>query len=449
MQVRGSEESHNLDFSSAQDYGVTPYSKLCTLDNNSPHNDREICSLAPCGRGLGRGGKCQPETLSRICNVHSSSRTNSALSQRERAKDEKNLVPVYLNALVPIKKKAAFTLAEVLITLGVIGVVAALTMPTLLKNIAERSNSEAQANLAQKITKSMDLMRADGGLERTYNSTDEFVDEFSKYIKISTRCDAAHIADCWPTKTVTTTDGETYDVSKAKTGKNLNLKDNKSDNVGIILADGATLILTYNPNAGIIGDGDTVTPSFADLPIGFGRTKKFAYTTSVTDPIDFVMDVNGFKGPNSEARNGKQYDIRSFKTARFSTGCAGVDIDGIGCVYVLPSYSPIKVGDPEMKKWDPKYDAAGYFSSPNDWAGAKKACDDIGMNLPDISKLQSIWQAGEKDLSLGIPTSDRFWSSSEYDVDDAFYLFNGNKIAIYKYYSYYAHSFLSVLCVGD
>ena len=236
----------------------------------------------------------------------------------------------------PIKVKLAFTLAEVLITLGVIGVVAALTMPTLLKNIAERSNSEAQANLAQKITKSMDLMRADGGLERTYNSTDEFVDEFSKYIKISTRCDADHIADCWPTKTVTTTDGETYDVSKAKTGKNLNLKDNKSNNVGIILADGATLILTYNPNAGIIGDGDTVTPSFADLPIGFGRTKKFAYTTSVTSSIDFVMDVNGFKGPNSEARNGKQYDIRSFKVAKFSTGCAGIYIDGIGCVFQFP-----------------------------------------------------------------------------------------------------------------
>ena len=159
-----------------------------------------------------------------------------------------------------VSKKVAFTLAEVLITLGVIGVVAALTMPTLLKNIAERSNSEAQANLAQKITKSMDLMRADGGLERTYASTDEFVDEFSKYIKISTRCDADHIADCWPTKTVTTTDGKTFDVSKAKTGKNLNLKDNKSNNVGIILADGATLILTYNPNAGIIRDGDTVTP---------------------------------------------------------------------------------------------------------------------------------------------------------------------------------------------
>ncbi len=314
---------------------------------------------------------------------------------------------------VRVTKKLAFTLAEVLITLGVIGVVAALTMPTLLKNIAERSNSEAQANLAQKITKSMDLMRADGGLEKTYASTDDFVDEFSKYIKISTRCDAAHIADCWPTKTVTTTDGETYDVSKAKTGKNLNLKDNKSDNVGIILADGATLILTYNPNAGIIGDGDTVTPSFADLPIGFGRTKKFAYTTSVTDSIDFVMDVNGFKGPNSEARNGKQYDIRSFKVARFSDGCPGKKIDGFGCVYQIPSYSPIKAESEDMDKWDPDWTAENvgsyYASLDNYWAGAKKACDDLDMSLPDST---TISQIAKKDSSFGLPNTP-YWASSE------------------------------------
>ncbi len=351
-----------------------------------------------------------------------------------------------INCKFGIKRKTAFTLAEVLITLGVIGVVAALTMPTLLKNIAERSNSEAQANLAQKITKSMDLMRADGGLERTYNSTDEFVDEFSKYIKISTRCDADHIADCWPTKTVTTSDGKTFDVSKAKTGKNLNLKDNKSNNVGIILADGATLILTYNPNAGIIGDGDTVTPSFADLPIGFGRTKKFAYTTSVTSSIDFVMDVNGFKGPNSEARNGKQYDIRSFKVAKFSKGCAGKEIKGVGCVYQLPSYSPVKARSEDMDKWDPNWKNSGYSSNDNYWAGAKKACDDIGMSLPDKSKLQSLYQASQKDSSLGLPTSGLFWSSSEYTAYGAYRVnFDlGGTNGTYKY-----NSSSMVLCAGD
>ena len=321
-------------------------------------------------------------------------------------------------------------------------------MPTLLKNIAERSNSEAQANLAQKITKSMDLMRADGGLERTYNSTDEFVDEFSKYIKISTRCDADHIADCWPTKTVTTSDGKTFDVSKAKTGKNLNLKDNKSNNVGIILADGATLILTYNPNAGIIGDGDTVTPSFADLPIGFGRTKKFAYTTSVTDPIDFVMDVNGFKGPNSEARNGKQYDIRSFKVAKFSKGCAGVDVPNIGCVYQLPSYSPIKFWTEEMDKWDPNWNKTSFRSNNSYWGGAKKACAELGMSLPDVSKLQRIYKAGKKDSSLGLPTDGWFWSSSEWDYERG-YRVRFSDGYTYGYDAYKNHSDSKVLCVGD
>ena len=317
-------------------------------------------------------------------------------------------------------------------------------MPTLLKNIAERSNSEAQANLAQKITKSMDLMRADGGLERTYNSTDEFVDEFSKYIKISTRCDADHIADCWPTKTVTTTDGETYDVSKAKTGKNLNLKDNKSNNVGIILADGATLILTYNPNAGIIGDGDTVTPSFADLPIGFGRTKKFAYTTSVTSSIDFVMDVNGFKGPNSEARNGKQYDIRSFKVAKFSKGCAGWDLK-LGCVYQLPSYEPVKGRSEEMKTWDSNWSESNWRMYDNYWAGAKKACAELGMSLPDKSKLLSIYEESEKNPSLGIPTG-FFWSSSEISDRDAtrVNLYNGNERGDHK-----NGNSSKVMCVGD
>ena len=362
----------------------------------------------------------------------------------------KSLIDLSTYQPIDFKKKAAFTLAEVLITLGVIGVVAALTMPTLLKNIAERSNSEAQANLAQKITKSMDLMRADGGLERTYNSTDEFVDEFSKYIKISTRCDADHIADCWPTKTVTTTDGETYDVSKAKTGKNLNLKDNKSNNVGIILADGATLILTYNPNAGIIGDGDTVTPSFADLPIGFGRTKKFAYTTSVTDSIDFVMDVNGFKGPNSEARNGKQYDIRSFKVAKFSKSCAGNDINGIGCVYQLPSYSPIKYNSEEMDKWDPNWTfgkVGTWAFEDNYWAGAKKACDDIGMSLPDKSKLQSLAKKTKAEKKqLGLPTDGEVWSSSEYDATYAYLVgfYNGYTRSGYK-----RNIDGKVLCVGD
>ncbi len=54
------------------------------------------------------------------------------------AQNDKNifLVPYCLSNLVSLKK-AAFTLAEVLITLGIIGVVAAMTIPTISHNIQQ------------------------------------------------------------------------------------------------------------------------------------------------------------------------------------------------------------------------------------------------------------------------------------------------------------------------
>ena len=99
-----------------------------------------------------------------------------------------------------------------------------------------------------------------------------------------------------------------------------------------------------------------------------------------------------------------------------------------------------------MDKWDPNWNNSGYASRDNYWAGAKKACDDIGMSLPDKSKLKSIYEAGKKDSSLGLPTSGWFWSSSErsayvaYDVN-----FNGGG----TYTSYKYDGYDTVLCVGD
>ena len=40
-----------------------------------------------------------------------------------------------------LKSKCAFTLAEVLITLGIIGVVAALTLPSVITNYQKKTNS--------------------------------------------------------------------------------------------------------------------------------------------------------------------------------------------------------------------------------------------------------------------------------------------------------------------
>lgn len=51
-------------------------------------------------------------------------------------------------------RKSAFTLAEVLITLGIIGVVAAMTLPTLVN---DKQNKELQTQFKKLITNSIRL----------------------------------------------------------------------------------------------------------------------------------------------------------------------------------------------------------------------------------------------------------------------------------------------------
>ena len=59
-------------------------------------------------------------------------------------------------------KKLAFTLAEVLMTLGIIGVVAAMTLPTLITDFQKRSTATMVKTLYSKINQAMQLEMADG-----------------------------------------------------------------------------------------------------------------------------------------------------------------------------------------------------------------------------------------------------------------------------------------------
>ena len=287
-------------------------------------------------------------------------------------------------------RRAAFTLAEVLITLGIIGVVAAITLPALIENVTERKNSERHANIVYKVTQAMDIMKAHGELSGTYPSTEAFVDELQKYLKVSKRCDSNHIADCWPTEKVIDGDGNEFEVSKAKKGKNLSLNTD-TNNVGLILADGASIILNYNPDGGKIDDTDPLVAVKKSLPVGGGRSKEFVYTSNSTASIDFVTDVNGSAHPNKETSNNKYNDIRNLFAAKFTKGCAGDDISGIGCV--------VNTGQ------------------QLEWQDAKDKCTSMGMTLPDKGTLKNIYN--QKASNPNLPQSGWFWSSSEYIADRA------------------------------
>ena len=92
-------------------------------------NDKNIIP-----RPLGRAQNDKniiPRPLGRGCHEV----TGEGLSDKNVSKaHNKHLVPYCLSNLVS-SKKVAFTLAEILITLGIIGVVAALTIPTISRNI--------------------------------------------------------------------------------------------------------------------------------------------------------------------------------------------------------------------------------------------------------------------------------------------------------------------------
>ena len=74
--------------------------------------------------------------------------------------------------LPPIKAKFAFTLAEVLITLGIIGIVAAMTIPALMANISDRKNS-AMLKEDYSILKQMMLLANDAGAVGSFPKSDD------------------------------------------------------------------------------------------------------------------------------------------------------------------------------------------------------------------------------------------------------------------------------------
>ena len=109
----------------------------------------------------------------------------------------KFLVPQCLSALAP-SKKSAFTLAEVLITLAIIGVVAAMTIPTLTANYKKKVVETRLARFYSSMNQALQLSSATNGyytewdslnrerVERedgsAYYHTDNGLEWFNKYL---------------------------------------------------------------------------------------------------------------------------------------------------------------------------------------------------------------------------------------------------------------------------
>ncbi len=89
-----------------------------------------------------------------------------------------------------MQKIRAFTLAEVLITLGVIGVVAAMTIPTLLNNSQKSEDFSKLKKAISVISDAASSIRAENGgdFSNLAYSVIDFVNLFKPYLKVIKSC---------------------------------------------------------------------------------------------------------------------------------------------------------------------------------------------------------------------------------------------------------------------
>ena len=278
-------------------------------------------------------------------------------------------------------KKAAFTLAEVLITLAIIGVVAALTLPTLIAKVNEKVDGNQKKVTEAKLIQGLNMLDLHGGINNTYSSTAEFVEELSKYMKITKICDGTNSAftECIPYNEIKYTDSDneeqTVDVVNLNTAASLGKGDTESGEefmapVAMVLADGTPIILTYNKNC--ISDPDSIKSD----------NKK------IHSCVDGLYDLNGSRMPN---RVGK--DLTAMNKASINIA------EEPAVVGSIAGYDLIKLADtPPAKNCETyKSDFPGiishcpYGSNEQDyWVGALVTCKEMGGHLPSMEELANI-----------------------------------------------------------
>ena len=196
-------------------------------------------------------------------------------------------------------KKNGFTLAEVLITLAIIGVVATLTLPALMTNTQEQQAKTALKKGINTLTEAAQMHQAITGVDfgsiSSANTTNSEDDEQSLYRLLAerTQMDLRKSADADPTN---------MKMGQAST----------QGNFVVFFRDGSAL--SFNPNLTRTTDanqhavGGTVGSTQPDgLPYG----------------IAAIYDTNGTKGPNVLSncqRNTTQAFATEYK-ANASTAC--------------------------------------------------------------------------------------------------------------------------------
>ncbi|MBP3821004.1 type II secretion system protein [bacterium] len=156
------------------------------------------------------------------------------------------------------KKRAAFTLAETLITLAIIGIVGAMTIPGLITKLKRTVEGYQKTVMEAKLIQGLNMLSSqENGLNVSYRNTEEFVLALSKYLKMSTVCGKDNLRDCFAYQTISyNKNGESkqVDLDTITTANKLKLEDGFLDPAGFVLADGTPFIVSWNNNCSLLTD---------------------------------------------------------------------------------------------------------------------------------------------------------------------------------------------------
>ncbi|MCM1010151.1 MAG: prepilin-type N-terminal cleavage/methylation domain-containing protein [Fusobacterium sp.] len=197
--------------------------------------------------------------------------------------------------------KKAFTMAEILLSLTIIGVVAAITLPSLTGNINERTWNTQRKALYARFSQALALMPAlngygivtqgDESSSSFDNAAETFVtDGLAKVLKINNICDSEHLTDCGlPEKITPQNNAEIIYLNNILTLSSFNDQFTSSflptdiKTAGFETANGESILVYYNPNC--VSDENEAH---------YVQNKMCA---------NFLFDLNGKKGPNTAGKD--------------------------------------------------------------------------------------------------------------------------------------------------
>ena len=177
------------------------------------------------------------------------------------------------------RKRIAFTLAEVLITLGIIGVVAALTLPSLIQKQQDKATVSRLEKIYSVLSQASLYAREEHGdfedwniIDNNQASTRENFAYFEPYLKILRKCD--NKSGCWAEQT------QSLSGQKARWSDNYKIG---VDYISITLNDGINVVYDFaEPSLNYVYG----LPSYVNKPY-----------------IVFLVDVNGNRRPNKWGRD--------------------------------------------------------------------------------------------------------------------------------------------------